>query len=51
LIISNAKLERGKTATQWSAAIEDNFVSTDINTNNFSWKFSPTEGLFMWNGP
>jgi hypothetical protein len=25
-------------------------VASDVYTDNFSWKFSSTEGMFMWNG-
>jgi hypothetical protein len=25
-------------------------LNADSDTSNFSWKFSPTEGMFMWNG-
>jgi hypothetical protein len=28
----------------------NNLISGDVSTNNFSWKFSPTTGITMWNG-
>ena len=43
------KIEEGSIATPWCLSDED-AVQTNVNTNNFSWKFSPTEGMFMWNG-
>ena len=43
------KLEYGQSATEWCAADED-AVQASVNTNDFSWKFSPSEGMFMWNG-
>ena len=42
------KIEEGDVATEWSAAPEDS-MSAYVN-NNFSWQFSPTEGIKMWNG-
>jgi hypothetical protein len=44
------KIEEGDVATEWSAAPEDS-VSANVSTNDFSWKFSPTGGMYMWNGP
>ena len=43
------KVEEGTVATGWAASTEG-LVSSNVNTNNFSWKFSPSEGMFMWNG-
>jgi hypothetical protein len=36
-------------ATIWSPAQED-FTQANVS-NDYSWKFSPTDGMFMWNGP
>ena len=47
--IKNLKLEKGTVATDWCPADEDN-VSASVD-GDFSWLFSPTEGVKMWNGP
>lgn len=50
LYITNLKVEKGSSATDWCPADEDgNAMQADVS-NDFSWKFSPTDGLFMWNG-
>jgi hypothetical protein len=48
ITLKSLKLEEGKTATVWSAAPEDS-LSANVN-NNFSWKFDPKEGMYIWNG-
>lgn len=47
--IYGPKLEKGNKATDWTPAPEEQ-VSANVD-NDFSWKFSPTNGMFMWNGP
>ena len=42
------KIEKGVYSSDWSPAPED-LVSTNVN-NNYSWLFSPSNGMFMWNG-
>lgn len=44
--VKELKLEEGPSATQWSVPA----LLSDVNTNDFSWSFSPTDGMFMWNG-
>lgn len=46
IAVKNLKLEIGAQATDWCPAIEE----TNVSSNTYSWKFSPTEGMFMWNG-
>ena len=46
----NLKLEYGNSATAWVPSSSDKTIASNINTNNFSWRFSPTEGMFMWDG-
>ena len=41
------KIEEGNIATKWTPAPVEDLLNID---NNFSWKFSPTEGMYMWNG-
>lgn len=48
IYIRAVKLEKGNKATAWTPAPEDQ-INSNVN-NEFSWKFSPTEGMFMWNG-
>ena len=47
--LSEAQLEEGIRATEWSPSKEEENV-LDVNSNNFSWLFSKTEGMKMWNG-
>lgn len=47
---TNMKLEEGSQATTWSVAPEDPSLAPSVNTNDFSWKFSPNDGLYMYNG-
>lgn len=49
LKISSLKIEEGTLATGWRKSSREN-MSCEANTNNYSWKFSPTEGMFMWGG-
>ena len=49
LSFESIKLEKGTVATEWCAAEED-AMNSNVNTNNFSWKFSNSEGMLMWNG-
>ena len=44
-----AKLELGNSATDWSPAPEE-ADPLNVNSSNYSWLFSKTEGLKMWNG-
>ena len=46
----NIKLEKGDVATSYVKAGVDESGDLNAVSNNFSWKFSPTEGMFMWNG-
>ena len=39
-------MEIGKRATAWTLAPEE----SNVNSSNYSWKFSPREGMYMWNG-
>ena len=48
-VLRNIKLEEGASATIWTEAPED--IMQTENSGSYSWKFSPTEGLFMWQGP
>lgn len=50
--ITDIKLEYGDAATEWSPSDEElpNAPMKANVSNNFSWKFSPTEGMYMWNG-
>jgi hypothetical protein len=41
------KLEKGYIATDWDDGVD--LLKASVN-NSFSWKFSPSEGMFMWNG-
>ena len=43
------KIEKGSLGTPWSAAPEDSMQS-NINNNSYSWRFSTTDGINMWNG-
>lgn len=48
--ISKVQLEEGTRATEWSPHKgEENVL--DVNSNDFSWLFSKTAGMKMWNGP
>jgi hypothetical protein len=49
LYVASLKLERGSKPSPWYLDTSSTF-SSNLNSNNFSWKFSPTEGMFMWNG-
>ena len=46
IAVKNLKLEIGAQATEWCPSVEE----TNVSSNNYSWKFSPTEGIKMWNG-
>ena len=45
--IKNLKLEKGTVATDWCPADEDG-MSANVSAN-YSWLFSPTDGIKMWN--
>ena len=52
--VTDIKLEEGTVATPWCLADEDlmeehGFLPASVD-NDFSWKFSPTEGMYIWNG-
>ena len=54
--IHHVKLEKGTTATDWCksdddlvAESRDGLLPASVD-NNFSWTFSPTSGLYMYNG-
>lgn len=47
--VKNVKVELGNVATPWSDAAQDR-LQANVSTPNFSWKFSPTEGMYMWDG-
>jgi hypothetical protein len=52
IYITDIKLEKGSTATEWCAADEDlidGLLPASVD-NDFSWEFSPTRGLYMYNG-
>lgn len=50
ICVRNIMVEQGSRASAiWSPSAEDSVVS-NVNTNDFSWLFSPSDGLFMWNG-
>jgi hypothetical protein len=48
--ITDIKLEKGIIATDWCAAVDENAMSANVS-NAYSWRFSPTQGMYMWNGP
>lgn len=45
----NIKLESGPQMTIWSNP-DDARQRSNVNTSSYSWRFSPTDGMFMWNG-
>lgn len=47
--IEKIKLEKGTMATEWSEH-DKNSINMSANYNNFSWLFSPSTGITMWNG-
>lgn len=48
LFVKDIKLEEGSYATPWSPFPGE---SASLDTcGNYSWKFSPSEGMYMWNG-
>lgn len=49
LYIASLKLEKGSEPSSWCLDTVSTF-SSNLSSNNFSWKFSPTEGVFMYNG-
>jgi hypothetical protein len=49
LYIASLKLEKGSEASSWCLDSVSTF-SPNLSSNNFSWKFSPTQGMFIWDG-
>lgn len=51
LSVRKVQLQVGDTATAWKKPQKPVGMSDNVSTNDFSWKFSSTEGMFMWDGP
>jgi hypothetical protein len=49
LYIASLKLEKGSKPSPWCLDTVSTF-SSNLSSNNYSWKFSPTEGIKMWKG-
>lgn len=48
--IERIKLELGAESTSWTPGGYGLSMNADENNENYSWKFSPVDGMMMWNG-
>ena len=48
--IDRIKLEKGTQSTDWTPSGRGSMMKSDENDENYSWKFSPVDGMAMWNG-
>ena len=49
--IEKVKMEIGVQATEWTpSGVGFSKMSNNVDGDNYSWKFSPSEGMMMWNG-
>jgi hypothetical protein len=47
-VVWDLKVEEGITATKWVQPYDDQMLNTA--TGSYSWQFSPSNGIKMWNG-
>jgi hypothetical protein len=47
-VVWDLKVEEGTTATKWVQPYDDQMLNTA--TGSYSWQFSPSKGIKMWNG-